>query len=213
VLKVSVGQQLRAGRLNHEVGLAEVTQLLPGAVQGRYVPGPALPRPAMKVLLLAVPRPKVLSRCIQHATALGYQKILLCRSYRVEKSHLDSSKLTTERLAADVMLGLEQGRLVHFPELQVYPLFKPFVEDRLTALVAGLVCYLAHPSALAPTSALKRRAESFCLAVGPEGGWIEYEVELLARHGFVAISAGNSPLRVESALSYLTGQLDLIHSA
>jgi 16S rRNA (uracil1498-N3)-methyltransferase len=211
VLKVEVGQQIRAARVNHETGVAEITRILPHALIGKYHPGPPVPRPKDKTLLLAVPRPKVLSRCIQHAVALGYQRILLVRANRVDKGHLDSNKLTAERLEADAFTGLEQARRVHLPEFVIYRRFKPFVEDVLETQLTGLVRYVAHPGAPVPTAQLQRSSQNFCLAIGPEGGWVDFEVQLLERCGFVGVSAGASPLRVESALSYLSGQLDLVH--
>nr|MBP8302278.1 16S rRNA (uracil(1498)-N(3))-methyltransferase [Planctomycetota bacterium] len=48
------------------------------------------------------------------------------------------------------------------------------------------------------------------LALGPDGGFLPYEVEQLHAHGFFAVHCGSHPLRTESALSVLWGQLDLL---
>ena len=42
------------------------------------------------------------------------------------------------------------------------------------------------------------------LAVGPEGGWNPFELELLDAHGFVAVSAGPRTLRTDTASVALT---------
>ena len=34
-------------------------------------------------------------------------------------------------------------------------------------------------------------AQAVVLAVGPEGGWVDYEVQLFQQHGFVQARAGN----------------------
>jgi RsmE family RNA methyltransferase len=212
VLRVEVGQTLRAARLDCESGLAEVLALETNLVRLRYQPGPPCPLPAKKALLLALPRPKVLSRCIQHATALGYTNIALFRSYRVEKAHLDSARLSEERLLADVMLGLEQGRLVHQPKLEVFHRFRPFVEDLLPERILHLRAYVAHPGAVHSTQQLSPTAHPYALALGPEGGFVDFELELLAANGCQPIRGPEAPLRVESALSYFTGQLDWLHT-
>jgi 16S rRNA (uracil1498-N3)-methyltransferase len=211
VLKVIPGQELRAARLNHERGVAQVLRVSPAEVRVHYQAGASEPVPRSKTLLLAVPRPKVLSRCVQHATALGYRQIFLFRCYRVDKAHLSSSKLSAEQLEQDAWLGLEQARLVHMPELRVFPRFRPFVEDVLPHHETSLPRYLGHPSAETTTASLPRTSQGFILAIGPEGGFIPFEVELLSACAFTSVSAGDNPLRVESALSYLTGQLDLVH--
>jgi 16S rRNA (uracil1498-N3)-methyltransferase len=48
------------------------------------------------------------------------------------------------------------------------------------------------------------------LAVGPEGGWNAYELDLLARHGFVAAGMGPRPLRTDTAC---IAALTLCHAA
>lgn len=214
VLKVEVGQRLRAGILDFGHVDAHVIELASGP-QGprvclRLENAVALPHPKPKVLLLAAPRPKVLSRCLEHAAALGFTSVFLFRSYRVDKSHLQSHKTRREDNQTHLSLGLEQSRRVFMPGVELFELFKPFVEDVLPERLPNGPRFLAHPTAQRRTCELPRFEGPYCLAIGPEGGFIPYEVAALEAAGFVAVSAGAAPLRVESALSYLTGQLDLL---
>jgi 16S rRNA (uracil1498-N3)-methyltransferase len=48
------------------------------------------------------------------------------------------------------------------------------------------------------------------LAVGPEGGWIPDEVDLLKRHGFIAVGLGPRILRTDTACIAL---LAILHQA
>jgi RsmE family RNA methyltransferase len=43
------------------------------------------------------------------------------------------------------------------------------------------------------------------LAVGPEGGWVPFELVLLEAHGFTRVSLGPRPLRTEIAIVALIG--------
>ena len=47
------------------------------------------------------------------------------------------------------------------------------------------------------------------LAIGPEGGWTEYEAQLLEQRGFLPFNAGPRILRVDVAVPYLVGQVSL----
>ena len=48
------------------------------------------------------------------------------------------------------------------------------------------------------------------MAVGPDGGWVPFEAELLEAHGFRPFSLGPRILRVETAVPVLLGQLALL---
>ncbi len=49
------------------------------------------------------------------------------------------------------------------------------------------------------------------IAIGPEGGWIERELETFVARGFAPVSLGTPILRVEAAVASALGQLLLLH--
>ncbi len=210
VLRVVPGQQLTAGILDGPTGHAEVLAVTADAVRLR-VRCTAPPPPAVDVLLAAVPRPKVLLRILEHAAALGFGRIILFRSWRVDKSHLDSKALSPVLQQQHLRLGLEQAQRTILPRVQYHPLFRPFVEDVLPHLPLPAHRFCAHPDAMVPTVDLQlTHGAAFALALGPEGGFVGYEVERLAGAGFLPIRLSQRPLRSESALSSLHAQLDLL---
>jgi RsmE family RNA methyltransferase len=83
--------------------------------------------------------------------------------------------------------------------------FKPFVEDESVALVAGRTALLAHPAA--EEQCPRAVQQPVVLAVGPEGGFVPYEIDLLNAHGFRAVTLGPRRLRVEQVISALAGRL------
>jgi len=108
-------------------------------------------------------------------------------------------------LREQLLLGLEQGRDTMLPEVMLRRRFKPFVEDEVPALAQGTRPLVAHPVAAAACPfALRARVT---LAVGPEGGFIPYEIDMLRAHGFEPVSLGPRPLRVEQAVPALLGRL------
>lgn len=213
VLRVQVGKVLRAGCLDQSYGQAQVLHATEQQVRLRYVVSTPVAWPAAgpeRCLLLAIPRAKVLSRCLEHAAALGFTRIALFRSARVDKSQLQSHKLSEPDMRGHLLAGLEQGCRVVLPRVQVFERFRPFVEDELTAFVTTQARVLAHVQAPTPLSRLPLREFTYCVALGPEGGFVPFEVTAFEAQGFTAAAAPIGPLRVESALSYLTGQLDLL---
>ena len=82
--------------------------------------------------------------------------------------------------------------------------FRPFVEDELEGLFTGATRLLAHPASTGSAPPFKGRA---LLAVGPEGGWVQFEIELLRERGFIPFTLGPRPLRVEVAVPYALGAL------
>ncbi|MFC6669535.1 16S rRNA (uracil(1498)-N(3))-methyltransferase [Marinobacterium aestuariivivens] len=91
------------------------------------------------------------------------------------------------------------------PEVQQRKRFKPFVEDELPAIAAGTRALVAHPYDAAPCP--DSASEPATLAIGPEGGFIAYEVGKLREAGLMPIHIGQRILRVETAVPVLLARL------
>ena len=166
------------------------------------------PKPLPLTLVLALPRPKVLRRVLQSCTSLGVKQIYLINSYRVEKSYWQTPYLKPEQIDQQLLLGLEQGRDCMLPQVHLRKRFKPFVEDELSQIGQNKRCFIAHPGA-EPQPCPSRVENPSVLAIGPEGGFIPYEVEKLNQLGFGTISLGPRILKVETAIPALIGRLFL----
>lgn len=206
VLKVDPGDRVRAGVRDGALGTALVLDVTHDSVRVRCFFDEPAP-PADDVLLLAMPRPKVLLRCLEHATALGFGRILIFRTHRVVKSHLESHALEPSHYQARLYAGLEQSRRTRFPEVRICSRFLPFIEEIVPRFATPGHRFVAHPDAATATWEATLSRRSLTLAIGPEGGFIPYEIERLEAAGFFAVHAGPHPLRVEAALSFISGQL------
>ena len=205
VHRARVGDDLCVGRVNAQLGAGKITSLGEGALEMEVRLDQPPPAVLPVTLLLALPRPKSLKKVLQAVTAMGVKRIVLMATWRVEKSFWDSPVLRPEGLREQLVLGLEQARDTVLPEISVRKRFKPFVEDEVPDLIRGTRALVAHPAARQPCPRDVR--EPVTLAVGPEGGFIPYEVELLQAHGFEAVSLGARSLRVEHAVPALLGRL------
>jgi RsmE family RNA methyltransferase len=205
VQRVAVGDSLRVGRIGGLMGRAEVLSLSPGEAQLQIsLEGPA-PAKLPLTMVLALPRPKMLRRVFQTIASMGVPRLILVNSYRVEKSFWQTPFLEPEAIREQLILGLEQSRDTVLPEVVIEKRFKPFVEDRLPAIAAGTLGLVGHPGDYPPCPRAVDTAVT--LAIGPEGGWIPYEVELLAKAGLQPVQLGERILRVETAVTALLARL------
>ncbi|MBI5849810.1 MAG: RsmE family RNA methyltransferase [Planctomycetes bacterium] len=213
-LSVAPGRELQAGLLDGPLGTAIVERVDGATVDLRCRFDHDAPPRSDDTLILAVPRPKVLCRCVEHATALGFARIVVVRSWFTDKSHLASARLDAARLDARVIAGLEQSRRTMRPSLSVEPLFRPFCEDRLDGIVGPAARYVADPDAPRDLVECAPGArDAIAVAIGPERGFNAFEIDLLGARGFRRVHAGRHPLRVECAVTALFAQLDALRRA
>lgn len=205
VHRAAVGDQLRVGRLDGLMGRAVLLRLEADEAELSIELDQPPPAKLPLTLLLAVPRPKMLKRILQTVAAMGVEHLVLINSFRVEKSFWQTPFLAPEKIREQLILGLEQSRDTHLPHVTIEKRFKPFVEDRLPQLAAGTTALVAHPGPFPPCPrAIEGRVT---LAIGPEGGWIPYEVEMLQAAGLTPVQLGERILRVETAVPALFARL------
>lgn len=204
VLRVSGGDVLRTGLLDGPVGTAELVRLDEDEMVLRpSLTDPPPPRPGVD-LILALPRPKALRKVLPAAASLGVDRIVLINAARVEKSYFSSKALDPDARRELLLLGLEQARDTRLPEVLVRERFRPFVEDELDSLWPHAERRVAHPSAEETPA---RGSGRTVIAVGPEGGWVPFELDLLRAQRFTPLTPGPRTLRVEVAVPYLLGMI------
>ncbi len=205
VNRAHIGSTLRVGLLEGDMGNGIIKDINSHMLEMEVNLDTRPPSPVPVTLLLAVPRPRVLKRTLAQVTAMGVKKIILINSYRVEKSFWKSDLLDNKNLKKYLIKGLEQGRDTILPKVITQPLFKPFVEDHLPDIIKGTTPFVAHPTATetCPCSI----GSPVTLAIGPEGGFIPYEIEKLVNCGFTPIRMGERILPVETAVSSLISRL------
>ena len=206
------GDELMVGRIGGRMGRGHVVRASSDEVVLEVRLDQDPPAPPGIDLALAMPRPKVLRRLLRAVASLGVKRLVLLNSYRVEKSYFDSPLLAADAVREELLLGLEQARDTILPDVQVRQRFKPFVEDELGALWGAKTSkLLAHPTAPATLDRCRTggEGEPAVIAIGPEGGWIPYEVQMLEDRGFEGFSLGPRILRVDTAVPFVLGELAL----
>jgi len=209
VLRVVPGQDLRIGIVDGPRGMGRVLRADAEAVELECMLDTD-PAPVPDVdLLLALPRPKVMRRLWAQLAALGVGRIILTNAARVERNYFDTHVLDPARYRPLLVEGLQQARDTHLPRVTIHRRFRPLVEDELDALSSADLRLVAHPDpgADAIAGAWTPGAGRVLLAVGPEGGWDEFELRLLADRGFRIVGLGPRPLRADTACVALLAAL------
>jgi RsmE family RNA methyltransferase len=203
VLGARPGSTVRAGVVGGRVGTAEILALTDAeAVLRPALDRPPPPRPGLD-LVLALPRPKALRRVLAASASMGVDRLVLLAAARVEKSYFGSPVLQPERIRKHLLDGLEQAQDTVLPEVHVETRFRPFVEDRMDALLGPGERWLLHPGDEGPRTPSDEGR--LALAVGPEGGWVPFERELLQSRGFRPLGFGPRTLRTETIVPYALG--------
>ncbi len=204
VLQAEVGDSLRVGVLGGPVGQGLVEALEPDGVRLRVaLTNPPPPRHRFDIVL-ALPRPKMLRRILRQCAEFGIANLHLLQSARVEKSYWQSPLLQPAALEEALLAGLERSRDTIAPRVHLHRRFRPFVEDQLPGICAGRPCWLAHMEA--PLTLAEAPPVPAVVMVGPEGGFVPFEIQLAEAVIARRVSLGARTLSVDTALVTVLAQ-------
>jgi len=200
VLRGKEGQKIRVGVINGSAGEgviveAEKTRVVLNCFLNGKIPD------APKVdLLLALPRPKVMKRLWAQLAAIGVGRILITNAAKVERNYFDTQWLDREYYEPLLIEGLMQSADTLIPEVRVCRRLKVFIEDEIDTYFLSKYRFVFHPDGEPVVQALQRvKGGRVLVAVGPEGGWTDFEVDLLRSRGFSCVSMGRRILRSDTA--------------
>ena len=205
VLHGEVGQMLKTGEIDGRIGTGEIVSIEGQNISIRVSHTEESLQPWCD-LVLAPPRPRVMKRLLPQLATLGVGTIVLVGAKKVEKDFWGATLLKEEIYRPLLVEGLMQCGTTVLPELLVRRNFRRFLDEELDALFPNSDRIVAHPS---PTpheprttnheSRITSHEPRPLLAIGPEGGWTDNEVELLEAHGFRRFSLGPRILRTDTA--------------
>lgn len=198
VLKVAEGDGVRLGLVGGLRGMGVVRSVDAAGVRLSVDLQEAPPPRHRFDVVLSLPRPKMLRRILRTVAEFGVQNLHLIHSVRVEKSYWQSPLLRPQKLEEALLTGMERSMDTLMPKVHVHKRFRPFVEDQLASICAGRPCWLADhdaPRALAETPPLPA-----VVMIGPEGGFVPFEIELAERVLAQRVHLGRRIFSVDTAL-------------
>ena len=197
VLRARIGQEfdivakgvVRLGRVS-SIADSKVEFELGAEVSSR-------PASVSLTLLLAVFKFDRMEWAIEKATELGVSRIVPVTARRTD-AHLASAAVKrVERWRRIVVQAAEQSRRATPPEFS-----EPMKLQAAVSLPGSLKIVLSEAEQDASFQELIRANDSaseVLLAVGPEGGWTEDELDLFQKAGWTSASLGQTILRAETA--------------
>ncbi len=215
ILKGKPGEVVRVGIINGRKGegtIVDIVSRKPYQVElSLDLSEESAPSPPID-LILALPRPIMLRRIFSQAAALGFGSLFIINANRVEKSFWEAGLLQENTYREHLIHGLEQAVETTLPQVIFYKRFKPFIEDDLPSMLHGYShCLLAHPyGGRTLKDVLTGSPGRILLAVGPEGGWVDYEVRRFLETGFSAFTMGSRILKVDTAVISLHGRISAL---
>jgi len=213
ILKCEKGDWIRAGIINGRMGMAEIIDVrrkypFQVVVNTHFDTSPPAKNPIDFVL--ALPRPIMLRRILSQAASLGVGTLHIVNANRVEKSFWESSIIEEGLFREHLLQGLEQAQDTVVPEIVLHRRFKVFIEDFLPCIISGYRYRLfAHPRSSRGLGTFFTAAEGgrVLAAVGPEGGWVDYEIQKFEEHGLHGFSLGPRIMKVDTAVINIHGRL------
>ncbi len=150
---------------------------------------------ASVTLLLAIFKFDRMEWAIEKATELGVARIVPVIARRTETHLARAAEKRVERWRRIAREAAEQSRRIASPEIQAPVKFKDavaFASERRIVLAES-------EQQLSLKQALAAEAGALALAIGPEGGWTDQELEAFAAAGWTPATLGDFILRAETA--------------
>lgn len=200
ILRAQPGQELKVGIINGPKGVATVEQIDDESVELSCAFETAIPKAPSIDILLALPRPKVMRRIWSQLATLGVGQIYVTNAEKVERNYFDTHILQERFYKKEILDGLMQAGDTHVPKVEIQKRLKPFLEDVISERYAKQPKYLAYEGEAPRLNQLDLNPGTHRLvAIGPEGGWTPYEVDLFEAQGFETVSLGDRILKTEMA--------------
>ena len=212
ILKSDVGDVVEIGLLNSSIGTAKILEINETKVLLEIISFTAKIATSHKVdIICALPRPQTLKKVLNTCATMGVSNLYLIRSEKVEKSYFHSPLLNEENYTKYLIEGLSQGKRIDLPKVTIHNKFKVFFENDFGKIRNNSNCLLAHPDAENYLNKIELdNSKNILLAIGPEGGWNDFEINLMEKKGFIKYKLSENILRVENAVTAALSQIELV---
>jgi 16S rRNA (uracil1498-N3)-methyltransferase len=206
-LKLSLGDKVKCTVLNNGKSLGVVSELSKDHCLielGIITPG----EKQWFDLVVGLSRPQTTKKILEHATTFGASSFHFFKAELSEKSYLGSNLFLEKAYEEFLLNGLSQAAIyTQLPEFKL-DIYNPAAQYQNSP--QKFILDLKTDKSFLDTEIDFNKP--ITLAVGPERGFINQDIERFHHAGFTSIKISSSILRVEHAVYSAVSQLELLRS-
>ena len=205
IKNIGKDSKIHAGLLNESRGTFHIHRIEDSQIFGLYTID-FIPTHFFQntELYISYQRPQTMKKILFLVGMFGITKLVVFRAEKSEKSYESSSLWKDERWREELILGMEQGKNIYFPEI-----FHCTKKSEVELHLGTGSFWILHPGG-------KRIGQSleggFKIMIGPEGGFSESELNRWQLKGAQKIGLSEIPYRTEYALAGIMSQIELLRS-
>lgn len=216
IIKVNKNSIIQSGILNGDKGISKILDIDANKIYLDFSQDFALKtKEKYEIdLICAMPRPQTLKKILSLCGTFEIRSLTLISSNRVEKSYYQSPLLEEAKLNHFLIEGLMQGKFTRLPKVKIFDKFKRFWDEEynenLFPNFKKSIKLIAHPETTTTIyDNFENTLKNYMIVLGPEGGWIPFEIDYIKSKNFIPINLGTPVLRVENACNAVLSQFEL----
>lgn len=155
------------------------------------------PRTLTVTLLLSIFKFDRMEWAIEKCTELGVAKIVPVIARRTDAHLASAAEKRVERWRKIALQAAEQSRRVAPPEIALPSKVQQAIKSSGSLRI--LLNESEEQTTLREMLSAHKEGNDILLAIGPEGGWTEDELQLFTNEGWISASLGTTILRAETA--------------
>ena len=153
--------------------------------------------PANLTLLLAIFKFDRMEWAIEKATELGVARMIPVIAHRTDTHLAAAAEKRIERWRRIAIQASEQSRRVAMPEIALPTKLRDAIRPADSMKI--VLSETEEQASLGEILTEHENSKQLFLAIGPEGGWTQDELDLFQKEGWISVSLGPTILRAETA--------------
>lgn len=196
VLRVKIGDRIRAGIINGNTGQALIKDAGSKGyrLEFEFDTPPAALEPLTMIIGMA--RPIAAKRIILDLASMAVERIIFTATTLGEKSYLSSNLWKDENVRRYLIAGCMQGGHSLLPRLDIFSKLEDAIHTLPDTSSKFVFC---NTKGVRSSKVITDSDPPFVCAIGTERGWTKNEIDLFTSGDFIPVSLGRHILKTATA--------------